>query len=77
MKQPNPKPGKQNVFPEIKGKILDMIEQRRQEGIATYGTELQTHNGRDVLRDAFEDCLDCLIYLGQALMERDGGLDIF
>lgn len=40
-------------------------------GIQRYGKPLQTFNGRDALRDAYEEALDLVHYLKQAIMERD------
>lgn len=36
-----------------------------------YGTGLQAHNGRDALRDAYEEALDLTCYLRQCIYERD------
>lgn len=36
-------------------------------GLARYGTRLQAHNGRDALRDAFDEDLDGLAYTRDAL----------
>jgi hypothetical protein len=47
------------------------IAERREHGIRTYGTPLQAHNGRDALRDAYEEALDLAMYLRQAIAERD------
>lgn len=46
------------------------LKQREQLGIARYGTPLQAHNGRDALRDAYEEALDLACYLRQAIEER-------
>ena len=51
--------------------IMDMAA-RDQVGRARYGVPLQPHNGRDALRDAYEEALDMCAYLRQAIMERDG-----
>ena len=51
--------------------IMDMAS-RDQVGRARYGVPLQPHNGRDALRDAYEEALDLCAYLRQAIMERDG-----
>ena len=51
--------------------IMDMAA-RDQVGRACYGVPLQPHNGRDALRDAYEEALDLCAYLRQAIMERDG-----
>jgi hypothetical protein len=47
------------------------IQSRKRLGTQRYGTPLQPHNGRDALRDAYEEALDLACYLKQALMERD------
>ena len=51
--------------------IMDMAA-RDQVGRARYGVPLQPNNGRDALRDAYEESLDLCAYLRQAIMERDG-----
>lgn len=51
--------------------IMDMAA-RDQVGRARYGVPLQPHNGRDALRDAYEEALGLCAYLRQAIMERDG-----
>ena len=49
--------------------IADM-RVRDHVGRARYGTPLQVGNGRDVLRDAYEEALDLAAYLRQAIEER-------
>jgi hypothetical protein len=51
--------------------VKDMLD-RDALGEAKYGTRLQAHNGRDVLKDAYEEALDLAVYLRQALYEKDG-----
>ena len=51
--------------------IADMAN-RDQLGRKRYGTPLQAHNGRDCLRDAYEEALDLAVYLRTAIYERDG-----
>ena len=58
----------------IQDEVMDYIEQRKQLGITRYGTALQAHNGRDALRDAFEEAVDLVMYLAQVIIERDGRL---
>jgi hypothetical protein len=41
-------------------------------GAERYGTRLQPHNGRDAMRDAYEEVLDLCVYLRSVLYERDG-----
>lgn len=48
------------------------IDARVEKGIETYGKPLFPHNGRDALRDAYEEAIDLAKYLRQALYERDG-----
>ena len=49
--------------------IADMAE-RDQVGRQRYGTPLQAHNGRDALVDAYQEALDLVVYLRQAIEER-------
>jgi len=44
---------------------------RRDLGVSRYGVELQAGNGRDALRDAYEEALDLACYLRQLIEERD------
>lgn len=50
--------------------IADM-EARRLVGIERYGTPLQPFNGRDALIDAYQEALDLVAYLRQAIEERN------
>lgn len=68
-KQPLPM---SNDEPIIHHLVAKDIHQRLVIGIETYGQPLQPHNGRDALRDAYEEALDLACYLRQALYERDG-----
>jgi hypothetical protein len=52
--------------------VREDLEERERVGIERYGTSLQPHNGRDALRDAYEEALDLACYLRQAMAERDG-----
>lgn len=45
---------------------------REEVGIERYGTALYPNNGRDALRDAYEEALDLACYLRQAMLEREG-----
>lgn len=49
--------------------IIADIEARKVIGMERYGTLLQAHNGRDAKRDAYEEALDLVQYLRQALEE--------
>ena len=59
-----------NDRPSIQGLVRADLEQREQVGIHRYGTPLQPFNGRDALRDAYEEALDLGCYLRQAIEER-------
>lgn len=52
--------------------VISDMGQRDYTGFRRYNTRLQPFNGRDALRDAYEECLDMAVYLRQALFERDG-----
>lgn len=66
MTQPNPKKGRKSVH----AFVLRLLAARRKRGIETYGTVLMSHNGRDALWDAIEECADLLNYLCQEWMEK-------
>lgn len=69
VEQPEPVPkDRPAVWPLV---IMDMATRDR-VGRIRYGVPLQPHNGRDALRDAYEEALDLCAYLRQAIMERDG-----
>ena len=57
--------------PCVQDLVREDIEARKALGLRTYGTLLYPHNGRDALRDAYEEALDLALYLRQALLERD------
>lgn len=65
--QPAPRPGQDEVYKHV---IAD-IHERVAAGEAKYGTKLMTHNGRDALMDAYQEALDLVMYLRQAIDERD------
>jgi hypothetical protein len=61
-----PTEGRQDVLPEI----MADLEARSIIGAKKYGTVLQSHNGRNCLMDAYQEGLDLVMYLKQALMEQ-------
>lgn len=66
----------EQVMPKGEGDVLpyllnDLVE-RSELGCQKYGEFLATENGRDAMMDAYQKALDLVIYLKQALMERDG-----
>jgi primosomal protein N' len=56
-------------------KVLDQVmadlAERAENGKEKYGVYLRTHNGRDALIDAYQEALDLVMYLRQAIMERE------
>lgn len=65
--EPEPIGGEESVTDAV----LKDLESRRELGIGKYGTELKTNNGRNALKDAYEEVLDLACYLKQKLMEDD------
>lgn len=60
-----------NGSPSVQGMVIADLGTRLEVGIQRYGTALQPFNGRDALRDAYEEALDLACYLRQAIAERD------
>lgn len=63
--QPLPVTGHQDVFEAL----IREFRARQQTGISRYGRSLETFNGRDVLRDWFEERLDEDAYFMQLLLQ--------
>lgn len=64
-----------NDLPYVADELVQFIHARKAVGVERYGTALQPHNGRDALRDAFEEAVDLATYLAQCIIERDGSLN--
>jgi hypothetical protein len=47
------------------------LDARLELGIRRYGQPLQPFNGRDSLRDAYEEALDLVVYLRTLLYEQE------
>jgi len=58
--------------PNIHELVMTDLANRMELGRKRYGQPLKPHNGRDPLRDAYEELLDGAAYLRQAMFERDG-----
>lgn len=56
----------------IQQQVREDLVERERLGLARYGTKLYPNNGRDALRDAYEEALDLACYLRQVMFERDG-----
>lgn len=63
---------KKNDLPAVWDLVMIDIKERDDFGKKLYGTRLQPHNGRDVLLDIYEELLDAVVYIRQAMYERDG-----
>lgn len=66
--QPPPEP---NDLPHVADLVLADIAERKRVGIERYGTPLQPRNGRRALIDAYQEALDLVLYLRQAIWEQD------
>lgn len=64
--QPPPKAGKA----PITDLVIRDLQTRREGGVRKYGVQLESHNGRDALIDAYAEALDLCLYLRQAIEER-------
>jgi hypothetical protein len=65
--QPDPKQGEQVVVDVV----LADIRERAETGKRKYGTYLETNNGRNPLWDAYQEAIDLVMYLRQALLEQE------
>lgn len=65
-------PPANNERPAVWDLVKADIAARDDAGVRTYGTRLQPFNGRDALTDAYQEALDLVVYLRQAIYERDG-----
>lgn len=52
-----------------KGLVISDMKGRDEIGQERYGTRLQSHNGRDSLRDAYEEVLDACVYMKNVQLE--------
>jgi hypothetical protein len=55
-------------FSDIEAMCRDCMG-RHEFGVAKYGKPLRKDNGRDAIVDAYQEALDCAVYLRQALSE--------
>lgn len=61
-----------NEHPIIQELVRSDLADRLALGVKRYGTGLQPHNGRDMLKDAYDEAMDLVVYLRGVLYERDG-----
>ena len=51
--------------------VIADLHERDRIGWAQHNRPLQAHDGRDTLRDAYEEALDLAVYLRKAIEERE------
>ena len=68
VEQPPPTPAS---GPAIADLVREDISGRDRLGVQRYGERLRAGNGRDALRDAYEEALDLAMYLRQLIEERE------
>jgi hypothetical protein len=66
--QPLPNPS--NEGPSTQELVRQDLVTREQVGIARYGTGLRPFNGRNNIRDAYEEALDLACYLRNEMEQR-------
>ena len=67
---PEPLP-EQNNLPAVWDLVIDDMKARDQFGVDKYHMHLQPFNGRDALKDMYQELLDACVYARQMLYERD------
>lgn len=76
--QPRPTPNKhtpswflvtEDLVARGEMEVISDISIRDMQGMKKYGTRLQPHNGRDSIRDAYEEAMDLVVYLKNAVQE--------
>lgn len=60
-----------NDQPAVWDLVIGDIQRRDEMGIKKYGTRLQPFNGRSPLWDAYQEALDLVVYLRQAIFEAE------
>ena len=70
LNEPQP-PSIKNDEPCIWDLVLSDMAERDAMGEQKHGKRLQPHNGRDCLIDAYQEALDLVVYLRQAIYERN------
>lgn len=69
---PEPPPRVSKEFlPAVWDLVRKDMEERDKTGEAKYKVRLRPHNGRDALVDAYQEALDLVVYIRQAIYERD------
>ena len=74
-KEEQPKPERKDASQPVAERLKALIDQRTAKGVATYGTPLMSHNGRNAQRDALEESVDLNQYLMQVVIEAQHDRD--
>lgn len=61
----------QNDRPYVQPAVIEDLQHRIEVGIERYGTPLQPMNGRDTVKDAYEEAMDLTVYLRGMMFERE------
>ena len=67
--QPPPIP--RSDLPSMHDLVIADFQERKSFGLRKYGTILTAHNGRDPIKDLYEELMDALVYLRQIMAERE------
>lgn len=65
-------PSAHNTHPAVWDLVMTDIIARDKFGEQKYKTKLQPFNGRDTLKDLYQELMDALVYTRTLLYERDG-----
>lgn len=60
-----------NQNPAVWDLVIKDIKDRDEFGQKKYGTRLQPFNGRDVLKDLYQELLDAVVYIRQLIYEQE------
>ncbi len=56
--------------PELRNRIATDLLVRKENGIREYGSPLSITSNNPALKDAYEEALDCLLYVRQAIEKK-------
>ncbi|ADD80857.1 gp071 [Rhodococcus phage ReqiDocB7] len=54
---------------DIQAAFIADMKARKEFGLKKYGTALQPHNGRNAIKDAYDEAMDLCVYLAQGQTE--------
>lgn len=72
---PQPRPIAEEGSALVLPHVLADLQARADWGLAKYQTYLHTNNGRDAMVDLYQELLDAVMYIKQALLERESTTD--